>query len=192
MMEVMYANPDDYVKQLKEARTNDDTEVVHYAVTALAELQKEYDLQFQELDWELENDPDNDDITDRYLKLLDQYLESGIAEGNERILKLRSYSGMLEKKLKNHPDRLPLWREKAVTDLRIGEYDEARQEIEHIMREWDRNEAGYLLMIQYYSAVQSRRGIEQILETITRKNIYLTPEGRSQIRFWQEEGRNSI
>ena len=60
------------------------------------------------------------------------------------------------------------------------------------MQEWDRNEAGYLLMIQYYSAVQSRRGIEQILETITRKNIYLTPEGRSQIRFWQEEGRNSI
>lgn len=192
MMEVMYANPDDYVQQLKEARTNDDTEVVHYAVTALAELQKEYDLQFQELDWKMKNDPDDDEIIDSYLKLLDQYLQSGIAEGNDRMLKLRSYSSMLERKINRHPDRLSLWREKAAADLKTGAYDEARQGIEHILQQWDRNEAGYLLMIQYYSAVQDRRGIEQILQMVTRKNIYLTPEGRGQIRFWQEERGSDI
>ena len=108
MMEVMYSDPGNYVWQLKEARTNDDTEVVHYAVTALAELQKEYEIKFQELEWELEKDPDNDEITDRYLELLNQYLDSGIAEGSDRTLKLRSYSNMLERKLKNNPDRIYL------------------------------------------------------------------------------------
>ena len=88
MMEVMYENPDDYVRQLKEARTNDDTEVVHYAVTALVELQKDYDLQFQELDWEMEKNPDSEDILDRYLQLLNQYLASDIPEGNARMLVL--------------------------------------------------------------------------------------------------------
>ena len=56
-MEVMYADPNDYVEQLKEARENDDTEVVHYAVTALAELQKDYETKFQKLEWRLHKDP---------------------------------------------------------------------------------------------------------------------------------------
>ena len=99
MMEILYDNPGDYVELLKDARTNDDTEVVHYAVTALAELQKEYDLKFQELDWKMDQEPDNSDLIDDYLRLLNRYLASGIAEGNDRKLKLQTYSGMLEKKI---------------------------------------------------------------------------------------------
>ena len=121
MMEIMYGNPDDYVRQLKGARMNDDTEVVHYAVTALTELQKEYDLKFQELDWEMEKNPKSRDILDRYLELLNRYLASGIPEGSERDLKLRTYSNMLEKKLEEEKDNLMLWKRKAEADLQIGE-----------------------------------------------------------------------
>ena len=187
MMEVMYSNPDDYVGQLKEARMNDDTEVVHYAVTALSELQKEYELQFQELDWKMKNDPEDDDIIDRYLKLLNRYLASGIAEGNDMDIKLRTYSEMLGMKIEKMPDRLPLWKAKAETDLKIREYPSALEEIHHIIKTWDGNEAGYLLLIQYYSAMKSRQGIERTLERIRRKHIYLTPEGRRWIRFWEKD-----
>ena len=69
MMEVMYSNPDDYVEQLQEARMNDDTEVVHYAVTALAELQKDYDLKFQEIQRRMEEEPDDDELLEKYLEL---------------------------------------------------------------------------------------------------------------------------
>lgn len=190
MMEVMYSNPDDYVKQLKEARTNDDTEVVHYAVTALVESQKEYDFKFQELDWELENNPDDDEVTDKYIKLLNQYLDSGIAEGNDMDIKLRTYSEMLERKLKRTPERRSLWREKAKTDLKIKEYGDALEEIQYIIRNWDREETGYLLLLQYYSALKDRRGIDEVLGQIDRKNIHLTPQGRGEVSFWKkkEEG----
>lgn len=187
MMEVMYSNPDDYVGQLKEARTNDDTEVVHYAVTALSELQKEYELQFQELDWEMRNEPENDDILERYLKLLNRYLASGIAEGNDMDIKLRTYSEMLGRKIERTPGNISLWKDKAETDLKIREYPSALEEINHIIRTWDRNETGYLLLIKYYSAMKSRKGIESILEQIHRKRIYLTPRGRRWIRFWEKD-----
>ncbi len=187
MMEIMYANPDDYVEQLKDARMNDDTEVVHYAVTALAELQKEYDLQFQELDWEMEKNPDDPDIIDRYIRLLNQYLESGLAEGGDLDIKLRTYSEILERKLKKTPDRLHLWKRKVETDLKIREYETAYGEIEHIISSWERNETGYLLLLRYYSATRSRQGINRTLHMIEAKNIYLSPQGRAEVQFWKKD-----
>ena len=185
MMEIMYGNPDDYVRQLKGARMNDDTEVVHYAVTALTELQKEYDLKFQELDWEMEKNPKNRDILDRYLELLNRYLASGIPEGSERDLKLRTYSNMLEKKLEEEKDNLMLWKRKAEADLQIGEYELANEEIRKILEKWEKNETGYLLLIQYYSAILNRAGIDKTLALLEKKRIHLSPEGRQTVRFWR-------
>lgn len=187
MMDIMYADPNDYVEQLKSARMNDDTEVVHYAVTALAELQKEYELSFQELEWKMSQRTEDEELIDEYLRLLNQYLACGIAEGNDRKLKMQMYSRMLGKKLKEKPEKKNLWKEKAETDLRIGAYEEARQEICHILEKWKEDEWGYLLLIRYYTVMQDRQGIEKILEQIEKEQIYLTPEGRKEIQFWKEE-----
>ena len=187
MMEIMYGNPNDYVKQLKEARLNDDTEVVHYAVTALTELQKDYDLKFQELDWKMEKNPKDEKILDDYLELLNRYLGSGIPEGMERTVKLRTYSNMLEKKLNEVGDDLSLLRRKAEVDLQIGEYEVVNEEIGKILELWGKNEAGYLLLLKYYSAIRNREGIDRTMETIERKRIHLSPEGRQAVRFWQKK-----
>lgn len=185
MMEIMYERPEAYVEQLKEARMNDDTEVVHYAVTALAELQKEYDLKFQELDWELEKDPENEEAKERYLKVLERYLASQLAEGNARLLKLRRYSEILEAKLDSEGEDLSLRVKKVNADLQIREYEAAWEGIGVILERWDRQETGYLLMIQYHAAVSDRAGIDRALAMIERKNIYLTPEGRAVVEFWK-------
>lgn len=193
MMEIMYDNPNDYVELLKEARTNDDTEVVHYAVTALTELQKEYDLKFQELDYKMDQEPDNEELTDDYLELLKRYLHSGIAEGNDRRLKMQTYSDMLDKKISSQPDMLTYRKEKAEICLRLGNYGDMYHDIEYIIRRWPASEAGYLLMIQYYSLVKDREGMENIMELIRKKNIHLTPDGRQQLRFWQSgEGESEV
>ena len=186
MMEVMYANPSDYVEQLKEASLNDDTEVVHYAVTALSELQKEYDLQFQELEWEMRKHPEDTELEDRYISLLSRYLGSGLAEGNARNVKLRDYSDMLGRRLETRQDSLRLYRDKVETDLQIKEYGKAYQVIQEILGRWGKNEAGYLLLLRYYAAMNSRAGIDSVLGMIERKGIYLSPEGRTEVRFWQK------
>ena len=61
------------------------------------------------------------------------------------------------------------------------------QDIEYIIRHWPADEAGYLLMIQYFSLVKNREGMRRVMELIDRKQIYLTPDGRRQIRFWKNE-----
>lgn len=49
IMNVLNDNPGEYVELLKQARMNEDVEVVHYAITAMVELFKEYDYRLQKL-----------------------------------------------------------------------------------------------------------------------------------------------
>lgn len=185
MMEVMYSNPDDYVEQLQEARMNDDTEVVHYAVTALAELQKEYDLKFQALQRRMEEEEDDEEILDQYLELLDQYLGSGLLEGNARALQLRNYSDLLNDKMKKSGESLRLYEKKIQADLLVGEYNQAYDEIGRVLELWPKKETGYLFLIQYYASVKNRDGITQTLALLERREIHLSAEGRSTVRFWK-------
>jgi len=58
-MNVLNDNPGEYVELLKQARMNEDVEVVHYAITAMVELSKEYDYRLQKIEKKYMNDPDD-------------------------------------------------------------------------------------------------------------------------------------
>lgn len=47
IMDVLNDDPEEYMDLLKQARMNEDVEVVHYAITAMVELSKEYDFRLQ-------------------------------------------------------------------------------------------------------------------------------------------------
>lgn len=44
IMNVLNDDPENYIDMLKQARMNDDVEVVHYAITGMVELSKEYEI----------------------------------------------------------------------------------------------------------------------------------------------------
>ncbi len=186
MMEVMYADPGDYVTQLQAARMNDDTEVVHYAVTALVELQKEYDLQFQRLERIVALNPDDDGALNEEISLMERYLGSGLLEGNARIMQLRSYSDLLAQRLAKG-ETASLWARKVDTDLKLGEYDKADEGIRRMLEQWPQDERGYLFLIRYHAQVKDREGIDRALDLIREKNVYLSPNGRSEVLFWGGE-----
>ena len=191
MMEVMYADPGDYVTQLQAARMNDDTEVVHYAVTALVELQKEYDLQFQRLERIMALDPDDTSALTETISLTERYLGSGLLEGNARIMQLRSYSDLLERRLAK-VESAALWARKVDTDLKLGEYAKADEGIHRMLEQWPRDERGYLFLIRYHALVKDRAGIDQALALIRENNVYLSPSGRSEVIFWGGEADQPV
>lgn len=188
MMEIMYGNPELYVSQLQEARMNDDTEVVHYAVTALTEMQKEYDLKFQELDKQMAEEPEDEEILDRYLGLMEQYIGIGLLEGNTKAVQMKNYSNLLERKIENGGETISDYLKKIDTDLSIREYEAAYEGIQAVLDRWPKEEAGYLRLIQYYSHIRDRNGIDRVLAMIRHRHIFLSPEGRGTVRFWGKDG----
>lgn len=186
MMDVMYSGADPYVDQLKEARMNDDTEVVHYAITALVEIQKEFDLKFQRLEKEYAGDPEQEGLLYEYLDLLEEYIASGVLEGNMLELQERRYSELIGKLLLERPGSRQFYIKKIRTDLRLKEYDEVYRYAGKMIEEWPDHEAGYLLMIQYFAVVGDRSGIAGIIKKLTDRQVYLSAESRSAVAFWQD------
>ncbi|MDO4325026.1 MAG: hypothetical protein Q4E24_03140 [bacterium] len=187
MLEIMYEDPSSYISQLQSARMNDDTEVVHYAVTALAEQQKKYDLQFQELEYQMEQDPENVQLQEDYLELLEQYLASGLLEGNAKKIRLRQYADMLGKKCGEDADMERVYCRLAEANLMLEEYEEAWKNIQTLLEKWPEQEQGYLYQIQYYALKKNRAGITETLELIRQREVYLSHKGRGIVEFWKEE-----
>lgn len=185
IMDVLYTNPSSYIQQLSEARSNDDPEVVHYAVTALVEIQKEFDLKFQALGKELEANPDDEVLLRKYQNLLEQYLSSGLLEGSRRDVQLRKYAEVLKKRLSKNENNLSLWIKKADADMRLQNLEDLRADAEKMISFRPENEQGYLYLLKYHAMQKNREGVMDVIKMTEKRNVYLSPEGRAELEFWR-------
>ena len=185
IMDVLYTNPSGYILQLSEARSNDDPEVVHYAVTALVEIQKEFDLKFQALSKELMDDPDDEVLIRKYQNLLEQYLSSGLLEGSRRDAQLRKYVDVLKKRLAKNEDSLSLWIKKADADMLLQNLEDLRTDAEKMIAFRPENEQGYLYLLKYHAIRKNREGVTDVIKLIDQRSVYLSSDGRGEIEFWR-------
>lgn len=97
ILSVLTEDPSSYYPLLQQARLNSDSEVVHYASTALAQISKEADLTLQKHEQQHASDPDAPDILCSYCDYLESYIESGYVQGRAAEIQQRQ----LERLLKN-------------------------------------------------------------------------------------------
>ena len=191
MMDIMYDDTREYVDTLLEARMNDDTEVVHYATTAMVELQKNFDRELLIIEKKYEAEPEDPVLLNSYLKLLDDYIGSRLLEGNTLLGIRRRYTTLLDKKIemeKEHPeDSKRLYEASAENELYLKNYEAALRKINSILVKWPADEIGYLLLIKYHTLLKSREGINLVLKQLEQRKVYLSPAGRKTVEFWRED-----
>ncbi|MGN1248438.1 MAG: hypothetical protein ACI4XW_00030 [Candidatus Spyradocola sp.] len=185
IMDVLYTNPSGYIPQLSQARENSDSEVVHYAVTALVEIQKKFDLQFQQIGREMEKKPDDESLLRRYQRLLEQYLSSGLLEGSRRDDQLLKYVEVLKKRLARNEESLSLWIKKADADMRLENLEDLRRDAESMIAFRPENEQGYLYLLKYHVLRQDAEGVKSVIRLTEQRKIYLSAEGRAELAFWR-------
>ena len=156
IIDVLYTNPSDYVSQLYEAKSNGDTEIVHYAATALAEIQKDFDLRFQELAEKKARHPKDDSIDKDYQKVLEDYIGSGLLEGDALKKQLQNYSDLLGEQLKKKETggRWALLNKKSNADLKLKDIEALDKDIEMMAEGWPDREGLYMFKMQ--SAILKR------------------------------------
>lgn len=191
MMDIMYDDTREYVDTLLEARMNDDTEVVHYATTAMVELQKNFDRELLIIEKKYEAEPEDPVLLNSYLKLLDDYIGSRLLEGNTLLGIRRRYTTLLDKKIEmekeNPEDSKRLYEASAENELYLKNYEAALRKINSILVKWPADEIGYLLLIKYHTLLKSREGINLVLKQLEQRKVYLSPAGRKTVEFWRED-----
>ncbi|MCR5282557.1 MAG: hypothetical protein K6E18_04245 [Lachnospiraceae bacterium] len=187
IVDVLYTNPNDYISQLYKAKANSDTEVVHYAATALAEIQKEFDLAFQDIAMRKSAHPMDESIDQEYRRMLEKYIDSGLLEGDGLKNQQRIYSELLGRDIEKENTR-GLWgllNKKAETDLALEDEKALDQDIAMMEERWPERDGVYKFKLKRAMLQKDRKKIEELLRQMEENNIFLSAELRNMIRFWE-------
>lgn len=166
IMNVLNDDPENYIDMLKQARMNDDVEVVHYAITGMVELSKEYESRLQKIEYRYAKEPENQQLISEYCDFLQEYLSQGLLEGQMELVQ----------------------RNVCLTEnqMQMKEYEQVLKSLERMDKKWHRNEEYWILRIRYYVELKQGKELKETLEQIQQEHIYLSAKGKEALAFWQE------
>ena len=191
IMDILYHDTGEYVEVLQKAKFNDDVEVVHYATTAMVELQKDYEEKTARRRRAWEENKDSAERLFSYAEVLEDYVDSGLLEGNIKRSRQEELCGLQQQILElvkgTQEEKAELYRKLFDNFTELGRLHEARDCADYVMSRWPDSEEGYLMRIRL--AVEDRNGaeIQQILGKLKEKKIYLSAEARKIVEFWKED-----
>ena len=175
---------------LQQARMDDDSEVVHYASTALAQISKEADLKLQQQEQRYAAAPGDAKVLEEYCDYLESYLDGGFVQGKAAEIQRHQLEQLLKKRLDALGRRsYTLECKLAAAQLALAEYDRAEATLDALTARWPQRETPWLLHLRMAAALRDGAAIQKTLHDIEEKEVYLSAKGRETVRFWQ--GKNA-
>lgn len=184
ILDVLNDNPKDYIEFLQKAGDNDDTEVVHYAVTAMVELSKENDALLHMLEKQYEAEPENPEILEAYTDLLWECLSMNMMQGQVEKMNRELFSSLMLKKIAKGGSVEDYVRS-VTNDLIQKNYRNASFVLERMEEQYPEQEDYFLLKIQYLAALKRSEDIQKLLAEVKEKQIYFSAKGKEAIAFWE-------
>lgn len=184
IMDVLNDNPKEYVEFLQKAGNNEDTEVVHYAVTAMVEISKENDYLLQEFERQYVIEPDNPVLLEKYCDFLWSCLSQNLMQGQVEMLNRELFSTLLQKKIavgENITDYVRL----IENELKRKNYTLADEYLRQMNTAYPKREEYYLLRVQYLAALGRGEDIRKLLTEIAENQIFLSSKSKEVLAFWE-------
>lgn len=189
ILSILTDDPTSYYDLLQQARLNDDSEVVHYASTALAQISKEADLNLQKQEQKYASSPDDPAVLKEYCDYLENYVDSGFVQGRAAEIQQHQLEQLLKKQL-GEGRNYQLETKLASLQLDLAEYDRAEATLARLIERWPQREGPWLLRLRMAAALRSGSDIQETLRQIEKKEVYLSSKGRETVRFWQGKGNH--
>lgn len=189
IMDILIGQPDEYLSVLNQARLNEDTEVVHYAVTAVTELTKQYDLRLQKLEAEYAEHPDEQEVLDRYIAFLEEYIDKEIAQGQYLLIQRNQIIRILKRRLEMGRNK-ELYRLLVDNEMELKLFSDAGEALGQMESYWPEDEQTWLLKLKYYVMQAQGEKVQELIHLIDQKHIYMTAEGEKTVDFWRHKTRD--
>ncbi|MBE6564477.1 MAG: hypothetical protein E7655_04280 [Ruminococcaceae bacterium] len=183
IMDVLNDNPSDYVEFLQKAGNNDDTEVVHYAVTAMVEISKENDYMLQKLETEHAANPDDMGVLTKYIDFLWGCLSQNLMQGQVEVMNRELFAQLMNKKIAVDGD-IQDYARLVENELKRKNYDAAGEVISRMGERWPDAEEYILLKIQLLASLGKGREIQDFVKEIENSHIYMSSKTKEALAFW--------
>ncbi len=186
LLDIFRGKPHHYIKQLKAALDDFDTETSHYASVALVEIKRKYDNRLIALGDKLKVSPDDLSAACEYADIVKNYIGSKILDaGNENRLK-QNYIRVMEKYLENGEKRMPVeyYTELADYVLGSGDYEKAASQAVKTIELFPDDERPYFMLMKVYYEAKEREKFAAVLEKLKKSDINISRDGLSKVRYF--------
>jgi len=184
IMDVLNDNPKEYIEFLQKAGNNEDTEVVHYAVTAMVEISKENDYMLQEFERQYALEPDNPVILGKYTDFLWHCLSQKLMQGQVEVLNRELFSTLIQKKIAIGGSVTDYTRA-IENDLKRKNYTLASEYLRQMKEAYPKREEYYLLRLQYLASLGRGEDIKKLLKEIVESHVFLSSKTKEVLAFWE-------
>lgn len=188
MMSLLNDDPAQHLELLRQASMSTDVEVVHYATTAMSELNKEYDFRLQQAEKRYGDSPDAPEALDGYLNVLGDYLSKAMAPERIQRIQRGQYATLLEKRQSTRPT-LENGAELVRQLLLLGDMDRAGEVLAQLRKRWPKEQQVWLLELETAARTRDGEQLRLVLRRAEEEQIYLGAQAREMLRFWKGEGQ---
>ncbi len=185
IMDILNDNPQSYVDFLKMAGNNEDTEVVHYAVTAMVQISKENDQILWDLEQKYAQSPDDLELISIYCDFLWHCLAQGLMEGQVERMNRNLFDTLIHKKMRLDAPEARDFIRCIENSMALGNYTDAGAVLESARKRWPRNEELLLLKIRYLADLQRSEALDALLTELETGDMYLSERVKGAIAFWR-------
>lgn len=186
IMSILNDNPESYVEFLKMAGNNEDTEVVHYAVSAMVQISKENDRMLWNLEQKYVKNPEDPDIIAVYCGFLWHCLEQGLMEGQVERMNRNLFDTLVRKKIRLTSPAAEDYIHCIENSMLLENYTNAGVMLEEAEKLWPHDEDILLLRFRYLADLQQAGEIKALLRELEEKDMYLSDRAREAVAFWRK------
>ena len=184
ILEMLLDDPMKNIDILLLARENNDVDTAHYANTTIAKIQRDFQLQVQQLAVEHEADPDDIDLMDRYIETLGKFIESGLSEAFLLKRQRTTFADLLDKKI----GLVSLDKETLLKKIRnclaLKDINAAVGANEILKKNFPDDEQSWISALQISVAGHDAMRLEETINEINRRNINWSLSAKEQISTW--------
>ena len=186
MMNLLRSDPRKHLDLLVFARYNEDPETAHYATATLTEAQRQIQMEMQQMQAALANDPQDIETRVSYIQLMDAYARSGLLEGHlldrQRIELKLNLETLPQDAIS--PDLASL---KIRNLLALQQAAEARACAEKMLARWPQDERSWLELLRVYVETHDESGMRELKGLAEESTVDWTMSGLEQTQyFWGE------
>ena len=183
MMNMLRSDPRKYLDVLLIARFNEDPETAHYATATLLELQHQMQLEMQRYQALLKSHPEDYETRTAYVKLMNEYCQSGLLEGQLLRRQRLALESALEECIQKA--KTPELFSMAVqNELALLQGGEAQTYAEKMLVLWPGDERSWLEMMRVCAQTRDRDRMRVLLEQMDAQPIDWSLACREKLQYW--------
>ena len=184
ILEMLLDDPMKNINILLLARENNDVDTAHYANTTIAKIQRDFQLQVQQLSFEHEANPGNIDLLNRYIETLGNFIDSGLSEAFLLKRQRIAFADLLEKKINLDGWNKETLLKKIRNCLALKDINAAVGANEILKKNFPDDEQTWISALWISVAGHDAVRLAETIGEINRRKIDWSLSGKEQISTW--------